>query len=163
MNEKLGGGSGGTSEPPGSDVKTLDGVFSRDAMAISLMTYPRGGPVSCIDFMALGDGGNLRTRASQKVVVRTGDMVDYAEEATAPEGTEFVGVAIYAPGDGTIQLQRGKFGDPDSQSVRMSHGAITIDAGVSGVICLKAGPAGSSSIEIRASGITIKGPLLRLN
>jgi hypothetical protein len=59
----------------------------------------------------------------------------------------------------TIAIQRGLPGI--GQKIEMSPGIILIDAGIAGMLTLKAG---ESSITLDAEGITIKGlPLVQIN
>jgi len=161
--QKPGGGSGGGAPVDHNDMRFVDGVFERVAPKIVLLTGPSNvSDKSFLTLIAAGETGFAKLQGSQTVIVRSGNIED--PTGHIPSEVGLAGVTLYAPDAAMIYIQRGNFGEADSQCIKLdSDGTIYVDAGVSGTINLSAGPDGTSYIQISPTGITIKGPLVQIN
>jgi hypothetical protein len=157
--KKFGGGSGGDDEIKW-DRKDIDGGFSRAAHLVLLSATPLKSWQPLIALTACGDKGHVDVQGGRSVLIRTGDAGDIEGFSTMENV-----IYVYAPQDASILLQRGNLSDPSGQTIAMTaDGNITIYAGVSGTIFLRAGPVGEGScLAIAPDGVTIDGALLQLN
>lgn len=160
---KPGGGSGGGGPVDHNDMRFIDGVFQRVAPKMIFLSGPSAKmDASKIIMVAAGDGGCVKVQGSQSVNIRCGDVQDPG--GAIPLSVGITGVTLYAPDAAMIQIQRGNFGEPDSQFIKLyPDGEIEINAGIDGSVTLSAGPEDTSYISITPTGIVIKGPLVQIN
>lgn len=158
------GGSGGGPTAPArthDDTRYIDGPFTRVANKIGLLAVPDAHETrdSCsAQLLARGSDGWVKVNGEHCVVIRTGGIY----EDLVPDSIGLCGITLFAPDAAQILIQRGNFLEPTSQTIEMkSDGTINVNAGETGTINLTAG--GNSSIQIAPDGITIKGPLVRIN
>jgi hypothetical protein len=157
--KKLFGGAGGG--PAHNDIRAVDGKFERNAQDILLLATPGPDDECRIGVVAGGGGssGYVKVMGERMVQIRTGGWDDRTTHI--PDEIGLSGITVFAPDAAMIQIQRGNFDEPDSQSIQMMpDGSINIDAGTSGLLTLSAGP---SYIAISPTGITISAAIVKIN
>lgn len=164
-------------QPPddgGHKLHDVDGVYEIAANQVLLITKSPLQPSSrdhVITLLAPGTpesaltNGRIELRGTQGVRVTAGPPMG---EALATDGKSVKGVEIIVGEEQKVTIQRGLIPGVD-QTVEMNPQGITINAG-DGVITLKAFREiklsvadGLASISLTPVGITIKGPLIRIN
>jgi hypothetical protein len=170
--KRPGGGSGGVkakTQTDHDDIRDIEGNFKRSAKEIQLQATHWGAPAqagmevetSNISLQATGEKGALSAQAGQSVAIVSGVLGD---DIQAPLDNPGVTVLAYEKGSMRIRLQLGSFNSPDGRSITIDDKGVWIDAGDSGTINLTAGPESAQSyIQISPAGITISGPLVRIN
>lgn len=190
--KKIGGGSGGgggpcpvTPPPPcpdpkpkpsvpkknqnHDDIRTIDGMFIRNAGRIALMSRGNKKKSGGVIIMAGGhQPAEARIVSNDQIQIHTGKW-DWQGDSATP----YHGVIIHTDPDNErdINIVRGNMDDPDNaQWISLDpSGNINISVGASGSINLNVGGDGTdegapiSSISISSTGITIKGPLVQIN
>jgi hypothetical protein len=163
--KKLGGGSGGDEEaPPHSDSKYVEGAFARRANGwIELITLPVADGTAQSMVVAAGDKGAAILQGGQRVNLISGLLA--GEKMPALDNP---GVTVFTMDKaGVIRLQLGYFEDPNCFSVTLDKGGVTINAGETGSIFLRAGVhedgSAESMIQISPFGIVMKGTLTQIN
>jgi hypothetical protein len=161
--KNVSGGSGGGGPVDHNDMRFVDGVFERVAPKITLISGPSNKiDASFINVIAAGEGGRVMVQGSESVNIRSGDVQDPG--GSIPMSVGITGVTLYAPDAAMIQIQRGVFGEPDTQFIKLyPSGKIEVNAGIDGTVTLSAGPEGTSYIQITPTGVVIKGPLVQIN
>lgn len=164
-----------------NDIRFVDGSFARTADQVTLFAFPgkTDSNKSSLELMAGGPQGHVGVYGTSSVIVRTGHQsVESGWEPPTPDESQIpedlsyeAGVVLYAPGQDFIRIRRGSEGSLNSQEIAMTcDGHIYVSAGsqqgniflntMAGSINLTSG---ESSIEITPQGITIKGPLVKIN
>jgi hypothetical protein len=167
-NAAAGGGSGGGADD-GDDQHSVVGKYTVTANSVEIVSrtpkLPAEPGENVITLLATGEsiagvgtGGRVEVRGNTSVRITAGPPLPLSPfPPTSSPSTS--GVDIVVGEMQTIAIQRGLPGI--GQKIEMSPGIILIDAGIAGMLTLKAG---ESSITLDAEGITIKGlPLVQIN
>jgi hypothetical protein len=135
-------------------------LFSRKPLPLS--PTPGPGP-SRVTLLATGglptmqDEGTVDVRGAKGVRITAGGVaIPMLSPPVSDDGTNGVEVVVSEPQ--SITLQRGL--SPLKQTIELAPNSITIDAGLTGTLTLKAG---MSEIVLSPMGITIKGLLVEIN
>ena len=164
QNAAAGGGSGGGADD-GNDQHSVVGKYTVTGNSVEIISRTPKPPAipgkNVITLLATGEsvagvgaGGRVEVRGNTSVRITAGPPPFPPTSSPSTSGIDIVvGEAQ------TIAIQRGLPGI--GQKIEMSPGIILIDAGIAGMLTLKAG---ESSITLDAEGITIKGlPLVQIN
>jgi hypothetical protein len=165
--KNLGGGTGGGGDDDGPNIiKTAAGAYEISGNQVVLLTRPplvpdkdyKPGP-NVITILSIGHtltDGKVDVRGSKGVRITAGPPFG---PPTTSDSTD--GVEIFVSDSQKITIRRGVM-EEFAQKIELSPGEITMDAGLFGIVTIKAGP---NSITVDGfKGITIKGqPFVNIN
>jgi hypothetical protein len=157
-----GGGSGGGGGD-GDDAHSVEGRYTITANGVEIISRTSPLPATrgrnVITLLAageeegMGEGGHVEVRGNAGVRITAGPPPGLPTSSDSTNGVEII-VGL----EQTVTIQRG-LAATFPQKIKMFPGAILIDAGM-GSLTLQAA---NSSITLDAEGITIKGPLVKIN
>ena len=163
-----GTGGGGGSDDSGNNLQSCEATYQiagNQVVLLSRKSLPPGKPgPSRITVLAAGglptfaDDGKVDIRGAKGVRITAGPPA--IPEVSPPITADTTdGVEIMVSETQFVTIYRGQ--SPLNQKIEMFPNGILIDAGVSGMLTLKAG---ASQIILNAEGITIQGlPLVQIN